>query len=384
CGSLCGESVAPCAVKVFRAAAPLALHKGVRDVGAFRGSLRLLAWHRDAKIEADSNNQRAGKHRFPLVDYVVIYFDTFFGLKTLGQKNLLRAFFTLEQAYNEGTDPLLVTFVRLCGIFHPLPVSQEYFMLDMLELTADSLTGKLFTKASAFWSSWGSGKELGISQQLQETILERAFIHGSQAGLTGKVLHDRLMELLHTHGAQFRTHDSRITDNGQMTMGMFLVGALAVHLELHQQSFDVVRPIFEQAATNGQLTFEAFRDAVEKCSSHQKAASGSYTYLFARALALENQIKMPNTQMITKGDMVLEEPLLKDFTQCSVQCAYVSFNWNLGVWSAAGLRAEGTSMLEEARSRAAGRAVLVGLKEKEVQSTPHRDTKMTKAKGAKH
>ncbi|KAK3262955.1 hypothetical protein CYMTET_28218, partial [Cymbomonas tetramitiformis] len=34
-----------------------------------------------AKIEADINNMRAGKFRYPLVDYVVMYFDTFFGLK---------------------------------------------------------------------------------------------------------------------------------------------------------------------------------------------------------------------------------------------------------------------------------------------------------------
>ncbi|KAK3254390.1 hypothetical protein CYMTET_36394, partial [Cymbomonas tetramitiformis] len=34
-----------------------------------------------AKMEADGNNLRAGKARFPIVDYTVMYFDTFFGLK---------------------------------------------------------------------------------------------------------------------------------------------------------------------------------------------------------------------------------------------------------------------------------------------------------------
>ena len=101
----------------------------------------MIAKMYEMKIAADKSNSRASKLNLPLVDYVCIFFDNSFGLKKMARQNLTRFIFSIREIYAVGEDPLVCTFVRLCGLYHPLPACALNFLLGCVHLTAAALSG---------------------------------------------------------------------------------------------------------------------------------------------------------------------------------------------------------------------------------------------------
>ncbi|KAK3259840.1 hypothetical protein CYMTET_31179 [Cymbomonas tetramitiformis] len=301
-----------------------------------------------AKMEADANNHRSGKARFPLVDYTVMYFDTFFGLKQLAQQNMIRTVFTLMELYQENNDPVICLFVRLCGLYHPLPTKQVTFCLDTIELTADILSGggRIFSKPSAFWAQWSTGKEIYIPRDLQDDLTALIF------HIAGKATYVEWAEEIYAMIDAMPLLKNQ--KKGSTTLGQFLLFICEKHLTIDGvYKADAEKAFQEQVNPDGKLSFLEFSEGLKACSSQLYPDEGTIAYLFCRATALQGDSKFSNVQLVQKGAAVLDDERFKGLW-VDVAAAVQAYMWHYGHWCRAGVRADGTHIIDDVRARAAG------------------------------
>lgn len=310
-----------------------------------------------AKIEADINNMRAGKFRYPLVDYVVMYFDTFFGLKQLAQQNLLRALFTLKDLYPKKQDPLLCTFVQLCGIYHPLPIVQTNIVLDLTVLVAGCIAGggKQFTKPSSFWQVWGAGKEVLMAKEIVDQVLDLIFINGTHQPSNKRFDFANIHQIFWDVVAHMKIP---VVPEG-MSVGNCISAVLAVHRKILDSDKDFIMQIMKEKSVNDKVPLESFMNAVAEMSPHIPMNEGTVAFIFSRAISLDNRIVMQKVSAIQKGSAIMDSPEVHGKTP-SVDCMVAAFNWNYSIYCAGGVRTDGSYLVEEFRQKAKGTEQVLG------------------------
>jgi hypothetical protein len=130
-----------------------------------------------SKLKSDVALLREEKHRIPLSEFVVQWFDTNYGLKKLAKKKMVCFIFSLQKIYEEGKDMRVCQFVRLSGMYHPLPNVLCDLLLECMEIISGTLSGsgEAFRTDTEFWTTWGSGKMIPINKKKQLSIFTQVF-----------------------------------------------------------------------------------------------------------------------------------------------------------------------------------------------------------------
>ena len=132
------------------------------------------------KLNSDADAHSKQQHRIPLPDYVVHWFDNNYLFKKVARSKLAVFIFSLQRIYEQKTDKRACQFVRLCGLFHPMPSVMGDLLLEAMEITASEMSGpgELFFAPEDFWNTWTSGKMIGVSKGKQIEILNSVFAEG--------------------------------------------------------------------------------------------------------------------------------------------------------------------------------------------------------------
>lgn len=324
----------------------------------------MIAKMYEMKISVDKANARASKINLPLVDYVCVFFDNSFGLKKMARQNLTRFIFSIREIYAEGSDPLVCTFVRLCGLYHPLPASALNFLLGCAHLAAAGLSGggQEFAKPQNFWAQWVAGKSISFSLKKSKEIASMAFIHVDQATVESVVLPAFVEAVEANTTGKEGQYD---VPKGKLSLGKFLACLVEAQVKLNGELDNLMREVLmSNADDDGNLTFKAWRAAVVRdVKTHRVPNEGAIAYIFARAHALEHRVAKKLSKAVHSGPAILkdlgEDP---ETTVVSADSLVSSFNWNYGIICEAGMRLDGTSLVEEAEEKAVGKRTTPGLK----------------------
>lgn len=328
----------------------------------------MIAKMYEMKISVDKANVRAEKLTLPLVDFVCIFFDNNFGLKKIAQQNLVKFIFSVREIYAEGVDPLVCTFVRLCGLFHPLPACALNFLLGSADLAAGGLSGggQEFAKPQNFWAQWVGGKGINFPLKKAKDIASLAFIHMEQATIDTVVL-PAVVEAVQANTTGKEGHDD--VPVGKLSLGMFLECLVLVQVRLNfetePETLDALTANASDAG-NRNLTFDDWRAALKKdIKCHRPPNEGAVAFMYARGHALEHHVTKKLSKAIQSGASIMQD-LGEDpnTVSVSVRSLASSFNWNYGVICEAGVRADGTSLVYEARSKAEGKGDTRAVKKK--------------------
>ena len=93
------------------------------------------------KLRHDQQMVAEGKARIPLPEYVVQWFDTSYGLRKLAQKKMAIFVYSLQNLYEKNVDRRVRQFVRLCGLYHPVPAVMCDLLLECIQIIASQMSG---------------------------------------------------------------------------------------------------------------------------------------------------------------------------------------------------------------------------------------------------
>jgi len=301
------------------------------------------------KMQADAANIRQGKHRVPMGDYVVIWFDNNYGLRKVAQQNLLRFIFSLQKLYSEGKDLRACQFVRLCGLFHPLPNVCCDFLLESVEIIAGCMSGsgQPFRTPELFWGHWCSGKVLSVPPIEQLEALTYIF----QREISGPQLQARLKKEI---AANPESVPSYVTlEAGSISMSRFTSFIVTVMLELNnKQHDDIVKTFRVASGADKMLQFSEFQKAVETVKPLVLPVEGSSAYMFYRAC---NMADLPAKEVLNVIQNYKKFLSTVEDSSANVDDAAQVFLRDHGWYNTPGVRSDGTSALEEFRRAKEGK-----------------------------
>lgn len=355
------------------------------------------------KLTTDSDSLQKQQHRIPLPDYVAHWFHNNFLFKKTARAKLAVFVFSLARIYEDKTDKRACQFVRLCGLFHPMPSVMGDLLLQAMEITASELSGpdELFFAPEDFWNTWTSGKMIGVPTGKQIEILNSVFAEGETfrfvKGAMKKKDGDSSMttvDLLKRLHAELEETPEFVPDYitltpGSVSLSKFIEFVLELAMETNVDSHDAVLDAFVVAAGDDKiLDFDEFKQACVLMRPISPPPEDSYAFMYWRALrwsAATGANKGASSGEVIKAARHSQDALRlvdKDITKLGVTAlaGAESFLWHCGIINQLGVRKDGTSVLLEARSKLRARHALLSTASRSFQVDRGRVVKDTEDK----
>lgn len=306
-----------------------------------------------AKLKSDNALLREGKHRYPLPEYIVLWFDNNYGLKKLAQKKMVLFIYSLQAIYEEGKDMRVSQFVRLCGLYHPLPNILCDLLIECLELISFCLSGsgELFRSDTEFWSTWASGKSIPLDRKRQLEIFKVVFGPRQDASALLARLDEELAENPESSPAYDRFYGEKkvaftsIPDKS-VSLSRYVSFLLKVIQEGNLESHDAAVQLFRDAAgTDKVVSFQEFKDACMATKPINIPSEGSFAFMYWSAVMMEEESTTKEIiDAVLKWEISLEKIGGAKAT-VEVDVAVESFMWYCGLFNMLGIQADGQSML---------------------------------------
>ena len=342
------------------------------------------------KMRDDARSLIAKKHRVPLTEYVARWFDVSFTTRSVAQRKLAKFIFSLQKTYEANEDKRTCQFVRLCGLYHPMPAAMADLLLEAMEMTAACVSGPdaPFFAPAEFWTTWTSGRVIPLDPATQLEILSKAFPESdgdasdATANETTKTrrvtksplaLLDALRE--ETESSPETTPDWVRLPNGAVSVSRFMEYILDVlvttHLEWHD---DVERAFIDAAGEDKVLDFAEFKKAATAAMKPAAPPSeASFAFMYWRAITnVTTGTDVPPRPFsfgevldaVRRGEEALYD-LARDFVEekgseevsltvlgCDARDGVASFLWHCGIVNQLGVRGDGSSVLSDLRLQA--------------------------------
>lgn len=332
------------------------------------------------------------KHRVPLTEYVARWFDVSFTTRSVAQRKLAKFIFSLQKTYEANEDKRICQFVRLVGLYHPMPACMADLLLEAMEMTAACVSGPdaPFFAPAEFWTTWTSGRVIPLDPATQLEILTKAFpesdAEDAEAGdatarETTKAPPRRmtksplaLLELLREETNEFpeTTPDWVTLPNGHVSVSRFMEYILDVLVTTHLEWHDVVERAFIDAAGEDKvLDFAEFKKACAAMKPAAPPSEASFAFMYWRALTNKGT-DVPRLfsfgevlDAVRRGEEALYD-LARDFVEakgekeevsltvlgCDARDGVASFLWHCGIVNQLGVRGDGSSALSDLRLQA--------------------------------
>ena len=301
-----------------------------------------------SKIKSDTAMKREGKHRTPLSEFIVQWFDNNYGLKKIAKSKMVAFIYSLQGIYEEGKDLRVCQFVRLAGMYHPLPNVMCDLLIECVEIIADVLSGsgEQFRTDSEFWSTWVSGKMIPIEKKKQKVIFERLFATGADPA----AVLQRMTEELEANPEHVPSYVILPDDSCSLSrlLNFSLKTVQEMNFNVHD---DCVEQFRAAAGSDKVVSFEEFKVACKALRPLTVPPEGSFAFMFWRANMLnEFPCQKEIIDALQKWEEALDE-LGGDAATVSVDAAVESFMWHCGIFNELGKSKDGKSALQESRLR---------------------------------
>jgi len=310
-----------------------------------------------SKISADLASVRQGKHRMPLGEYVVQWFDNQYGLGVSAQKKMVVFVFSLQTMYQLGTDIRICQFVRLAGLYHKLPSVACDMLMESVEIVSGLMSGsgEMFKTTTEFWSTWLSGKMIPLDKTRQLNILSAIFGPFDK----GSVLLARLTEELIASPEVAPSH-VELPPGGFVGLSRFTMFVLKVVMEKNTaEREETVKMFRDKAGADKVLSYDEFKLACEVNTPISTPPEGSYAFMYWRAVKM-NEV---TTAKDVIGAVMKWQDSLKTIggkkATASVDDAVESFLWHCGKFNECGKMKDGDSVLERVRKGEHGKLLML-------------------------
>jgi hypothetical protein len=365
------------------------------------------------KMRDDARLARAGKHRSPLTEYVVRWFDASYGSRATARRKLAKFIFSLQKTYEENEDRRVCQFTRLCGLYHPMTAASADLLLEAMEMTAACMSGAdaPFFAPAEFWTTWTSGKVIPVDAATQLDILQKVFPDGTiRERLDGTSENPenenenekyenprRVRSPLALRAALGEESESRPEvlpewarlPPGAVSVSRFMEFILDAVVTMHTEWHDAVQREFIDAAGEDQvLDFAEFKRACAAMKPAAAPSEDSFAFMYWRALksaaagtsqpfalsfrevldaarrgeealvnlAQSNETREPEGERGGEGEggasLVGDASRVTTSLGCGARHGAASFLWHCGIVNQLGVRADGSSELTEAREEA--------------------------------
>jgi hypothetical protein len=365
------------------------------------------------KMRDDARLARAGKHRSPLTEYVVRWFDASYGSRATARRKLAKFIFSLQKTYEENEDRRVCQFTRLCGLYHPMTAASADLLLEAMEMTAAYMSGAdaPFFAPAEFWTTWTSGKVIPVDAATQLDILQKVFPDGTiRERLDGTSENPenenenekyenprRVRSPLALRAALGEESESRPEvlpewarlPPGAVSVSRFMEFILDAVVTMHTEWHDAVQREFIDAAGEDQvLDFAEFKRACAAMKPAAAPSEDSFAFMYWRALksaaagtsqpfalsfrevldaarrgeealvnlAQSNETREPEGERGGEGEggasLVGDASRVTTSLGCGARHGAASFLWHCGIVNQLGVRADGSSELTEAREEA--------------------------------
>lgn len=303
-----------------------------------------------SKLKSDIALKRQEKHRVPLSEYVVQWFDNNYGLKKVAMKKMVCFIFSLQKIYEEGKDMRVCQFVRLSGMYHPLPNVLCDLLLECTEIISGLLSGsgEAFRSDTEFWSTWASGKMIAINKSKQLVIFQRVFGPRQDPKALSARLSDELADSPEVVPSYV------ILPQDSVSVSRLLSFTLQIVQEMNDKTSDASKALFRKAAgSDKKVSFAEFKKACLEMKPLTVPPEGSFAFMYWRAFMTN---RSPSAKE-TLGAVHRWEEAMKniggggDEAAVEVDVAVETFMWHCGVFNELGKQENGTSALEEGRLR---------------------------------
>lgn len=285
------------------------------------------------KLRGDRQMREEGKHPVPLAEYVVDWFNNSYGLRNLAQRKMVVFAYSLQSVYEKKKDKRVCQFVRLCGLFHPMPNVMCDLLLECMEIVAACMSGpgESYTNEVEFWNTWTAGKMISVPKEKQLLIFGRAFGGNHDAADLLARLQDELAE-----------HPEDVPEYinlkpGSVSLSRYMEFALKVVLELNLRSHDAVtREMKEAAGEDKILDYGEFKRACEAIRPVRAITEASYAFMFWRALTMEKGATASEVLNAAADPAAALEAAGGQTAGVRVDVGVESFLWHCGLFNAIG------------------------------------------------
>ena len=104
------------------------------------------------KLRGDHQMREDGGHPVPIAEYVVDWFNNSYGFRNVAQRKLAVFAYSLQSVYEKKKDKRTCQFVRMCGLFHPMPNVMCELLLECTEIIARVYVRTGVSRTSTRWS----------------------------------------------------------------------------------------------------------------------------------------------------------------------------------------------------------------------------------------
>uniref|UniRef100_A0A7S0XA11 EF-hand domain-containing protein n=1 Tax=Mantoniella antarctica TaxID=81844 RepID=A0A7S0XA11_9CHLO len=301
------------------------------------------------KLKSDVALVREGKHRYPLAEYVAQWFDNTYGLGKLAQQKMVRFIFSLQKMYEEMNDRRVCQFVRMCGLFHPLPAVTCDLLLECLEIISGCMSGsgEMFRSDTEFWSTWKSGKMVAISKEKQLLIMKQVFGPKQDATAVRARLSQELLD-------NPEVVPSYVTlPAGNVSLSRFASFTLEIMHDMSVESRSSAMELFRAAAgSDSAVSFTEFKHACLAMQPLCSPSEGSFAFMYWQAATTgKNPSTKATMDAVKKWEATLDS-IGGSKAAVQVEDAVGSFLWHCGIFNVLGMQADGSSKLEKHRQQA--------------------------------
>lgn len=239
------------------------------------------------KLRHDQQMVAEGKARIPLPEYVVQWFDTSYGLRKLAQKKMAIFVYSLQDLYEKNVDRRVRQFVRLCGLYHPVPAVMCDLLLECIQIIASQMSGpgEPFRGEEEFFATWTNGKMISVPREKQFVIFTKIF--GARQSATE--LLSRLKDELEDHPET--VPDYIVLNPGSVSLSRYVEYTLKLVLEMNLASHDDVALEFARFAGDDFLDFDEFKAACEHTRPVRRPSESAYAFMYWRALTIGSNPK---------------------------------------------------------------------------------------------
>ena len=285
------------------------------------------------KLRGDHQMREDGGHPVPIAEYVVDWFNNSYGFRNVAQRKLAVFAYSLQSVYEKKKDKRTCQFVRMCGLFHPMPNVMCELLLECTEIIAACMSGpgESYINEVEFWNTWTSGKMISVPKEKQLLTFERAFGGNHDAANLLSRLQDELEENPEVVPEYINLKP------GSVSLSRYMEYTLKVVLELNLRSHDAVtREMKEAAGADKILDYGEFKHACEAIRPVRAITESSYAFIFWRALTMEKGATVSEVLSAAADPGAALEAAGGKTAGVSVDVGVESFLWHCGLFNAVG------------------------------------------------